>query len=148
MNTHEIMSQIRSCESMCEAGKAATAHFLEVCQSDPAQIPPVARFRVRDVRDCHNDLERTYLIRMFAVFEVTLREFWMHVVGRRSHPPVTRVMDGIAARCRMPVGYLTLAHTVREFRNTLVHGGGGRSVTLDEARSHLCRFLSSLPREW
>lgn len=148
MNTHEIIRQIRSCESMCAAGKAATAHFLEVCQTDPSHIPRVARFRLRDIRDCHNDLEQTYLIRMFAVFEVTLREFWAHVDGKRSHPTVTRLMDRIAVRCRIPVGHLVLAHIVREFRNTLVHGGRSRSVTLDEARSHLCRFLSSLPREW
>jgi len=148
MNTREIISQIRSCESMCAAGKAATAHFLKVCQSDPSHIPPVARFRVRDIRDCHHDLERTYLVRMFAIFEVTLREFRTRISGRRSHPTVTQLMDGIAARCRMPVDHLTLAHAVREFRNTLVHGGGSGSVTLDEARSHLCRFLSNLPRQW
>lgn len=32
--------------------------------------------------------------------------------------------------------------------NTLVHGGDRWSVTLAEARSHLCQFLSNLPREW
>lgn len=148
MNTHEIISQIRSCESMCEAGKAATAHFLEVCQSDPLHIPSAARFRIRDIRDCHNDLERTYLIRMFAIFEGTLREFWTYISGRRSRPTTTQLIDRIATRRRMPVDHLTRTHAVRESRNALVHGGGGRSVTIEEARSHLCRFLSNLPRQW
>ena len=148
MNTDEIILQIRSCESMCEAGRAATAHFLQVCQSDPLRIPSVGRFRLRDIRDCHDDLERTYLVRMFAVFEITLREFWERVAGRRSHPSVTLLMDRIASRCRIPDHHLTLAHAVREFRNTLVHGGGRRTLALGEARSHLCRFLANLPREW
>ncbi len=148
MNTDEIILQIRSCESMCEAGRAATAHFLQVCQSDPSRIPRVGRFRLRDIRDCYQDLERTYLVRMFAVFEVTLREFWERVAGRRSHPSVTQLMDRIAARCRIPDDHLTLAHGVREFRNTLVHGGDRRTLALGEARRHLCRFLSNLPREW
>ncbi len=50
MNTHEIIQQIRSCESMCKAGKAATAYFLEVCRSDPSHVPSTKDFRVRDIR--------------------------------------------------------------------------------------------------
>ena len=148
MNTYEVISQIKSCESMCEAGRAATLYFLQVCQSDPSHVFPVGRFRVRDILACHHDLERTYLIRMFAIFEVTLREFWERASGRRSRLAATRLMDRIASRYRMPVDHLARAHRVREFRNTLVHGGGSRSLSLRDAKSHLCRFLSNLPREW
>lgn len=148
MKTRDIIKQIKSCESMCEAGKAATAHFLEVCSSDPTRIPPTGNFRMRDIRACHGDLERTYLVRMFAVFEVLLREFWQRVARKRSHPPVNRLMDRIALRCHVPIENIARAHSVREFRNALVHGGSGESVTLGDARSYLCRFLSNLPREW
>ncbi len=148
MNTYEVISQIRSCESMCEGGRAATAHFLEVCQSDPSHVSPVGRFRIRDIRACHYDLERTYLVRMFAIFEVTLRGFWERVSGRRSRLAATRLMDRIASRYRMPADHLAHAHKVREFRSTLVHGGGSRSLALRHAASHPCRFLSNLPREW
>ena len=148
MNTHEIISQIGSCESMCEAGRAATAYFLELCQSDPSHVSPVRRFRMRDIRDCHHDLERTYLVRIFAIFEVTLRAFWERTSGRQSRLGAARLMDRIASRCRMPADHLARAHGVREFRNALVHGGGGRSLPLGAARSYLCKFLSNLPREW
>jgi hypothetical protein len=147
MNTHEIIAQIRSCEGMCEAGRAATAHFLEVCRSDPSHLSPVRRFRLRDIRDCHHDLERTYLVRMFAVFEVTLRDFRQRASGRQSHLAATHLMDRIASRYRIPADHLARAHRVREFRNTLVHGGGSRSLALGAARSYLCKFLSNLPRE-
>ena len=148
MKTHEIIQQIRSCESMCEAGRVATAYFLEVCRSDPSYVRSMGNFRMRDIRACHNDLERTYLVRMFAVFEMTLREFWERAAGRRSHPAVSRLMDRIALRCSMSIDHLERAHSVRDFRNTLVHGGRSESVTLGDARSYLCRFLSNLPREW
>lgn len=148
MKTHEIIRQIRSCESMCEAGKAATAHFLEVCLSDPTRIPSTGNFHIRDIRACHDDLEHTYLVRMFAIFEMTLREFWERAARRRGHPSVSRLMDRVALRCNVAVDHLALTHSVREFRNALVHGGRRESVTLGDARSYLCRFLSNLPREW
>lgn len=148
MKTHEIIKQIKSCEGMCEAGKAATAHFFEICLSDPTRIPAAGNFRMRDIRACHDDLECTYLVRMFAVFEVVLREFWQRVARKRSHPSVNRLMDRIALRCNVSMEHLARAHSVREFRNALVHGGRRESVALGDARSYLCRFLSNLPREW
>ncbi len=148
MNTHKIIQQIRSCESMCKAGKAATAYFLEVCRSDPSHVPSTGDFRVRDIRACHDDLERTYLVRMFAIFEVTLREFWDRAARRRSHPSVNRLMDRVALRCNVAIDHLERAHSVRGFRNTLIHGGASEFVTLADARSYLCGFLSNLPREW
>jgi hypothetical protein len=147
MNTYEIIQQIRSCEGMCKAGKAATAYFLGVCRSDPSHVPSTGDFRVRDIRACHDDLERTYLVRMFAIFEVTLREFWDRAARKRSHPSVNRLMDRIALRCNVALDRLARAHSVRSFRNTLIHGGTSESVTLADARSYLCGFLSNLPRE-
>ncbi|MBM4029538.1 MAG: hypothetical protein FJ280_29690 [Planctomycetes bacterium] len=148
MKTDEIIRQIRSCESMCEAGRAATAYFLEVCRSDPSLIPPTGNSRLRDIHACHDDLERTYLVRMFAIIEMALREFWRRAAARRSHPAVNRLMDRIALRCNIAVDHRTRAQSVRGFRNTLVHGGTGKSVTLGDARSYLCGFLSNLPRDW
>jgi hypothetical protein len=37
---------------------------------------------------------------------------------------------------------------ISQIRNTLVHSDDSRSLALGEARRHLCRFLSNLPREW
>lgn len=148
MKTHEIIQQIKSCESMCAAGKAATAYFLQVCRSDPSHVRSMGNFRVRDIRACHNDLDLSYLVRMFAVFETTLREFWIRAAGKQSRPAVSRLMDRIALRCNMSMDHLARAHSVRDFRNTLIHGGRSQSITLGDARSYLCRFLANLPREW
>lgn len=148
MKTDQLIRQVRSYESMYAAGRAATAHFLKTCQSDPSHIPSAACFRVRDIRDCHDDLEYTYFIRMFTAFEGGLRTFWKRRLGKRSHPRVSRLMDRIAATCYMPARYLSNAHSVREFRNALVHGGVRQPVQIQEARSYLCKFLSNLPRQW
>ncbi len=148
MKTYEIIRQIRSYESMCEAGKAATVHFLRACLSDPTCIPAIGNFRVRDIRACHGDLEHTYLIQMFAVFETTLRQLWERVSRKTSHPSARQLMDRLVLRCNMPIDHVAKAHAVREFRNTLVHGGRRESLTIGDARSCLCKFLSGLPREW
>ena len=148
MKTRDKILQLESCESRYKAARAATTYFLRACQSDPSHLSSAAGFRVRDIRDCHDDLEHTYLIRMFTIFEATLRAFWKHHFGRKSRPRVSLLMDRIAARSYMRSDHLHIAHKVREFRNTLVHGGTSKTVGLGEARSHLCKFLSNLPREW
>lgn len=148
MKTTDMIQRVRSCESMYEAGRAATAHFLKTCQSDPSHIVSAACFRVRDIRNCHDDLEHTYLIRMFTIFEAALRAFWKHTSGKRSRPKASWLLNRIGATCYMPADHLLGAHGVREFRNTLVHGGTSKAMRLGEARSYLCKFLSNLPREW
>jgi len=148
MNTRDRMLEIKSCEQMCDAGRAATEYFLRVCDSDPSQMPKEMTFSVSDIRACHEDLERTYLVRLFALFEATIRDYWGRGCGKKSHPLVGTLLDRIASRCYMRYDVLSNAHVVRNYRNLLVHGGVAKPVTLSEARGHLCTFLSYLPREW
>ena len=148
MKTRDAIEQLKACESMYEAGRAATIHFLRTCQSDPSHIPSAAGFRMRDILACRNDLEHTYLIRMFTFFEATLQTFWQRYSGKKSPQTVNWLMNRIAARRYMPSNHLHDAHGVRQFRNALAHNGNSRTLSLAEARSHLCKFLSNLPREW
>ena len=148
MKTRDAIERLKACESMYEAGRAATTYFFNICESDPSHIPSAAGFRVQDILACRNDLEHTYLIRMFAFFEATLRTFWQQHSGKKSSQTVYRLMNRIASQRYMPFSLLNNAHGVREFRNTLIHGGTSKAVGLAEARSHLCRFLSNLPQEW
>jgi len=142
------MLSIKHCESMCLAGRFATGYVHTICQRDPGLIPRGNAFSIQSVRDCHDDLEDTYFIRLFAVFEWILRDFWRRSVRRRSEPHVQDLINGVAARCYVRADSLERAHVVRERRNALVHGGEAAAVTLSEARSHLCIFLRDLPREW
>jgi hypothetical protein len=148
MRTYDRMLELKSYEQMCRAAQAATVYFEKACLADPLNIPAGKTFRIRDIRDCHEDLEKTYLVRVFARFEGTLREYWRMGCGRRSHPLMKVLLDNIAGRRYMPDGVLTRAHAVRDYRNSIVHGGDAPAVTLGEARSYLCTFLYYLPRQW
>jgi hypothetical protein len=147
MKTQEKIREIKTYEQICYAGMAATAHFLKCCQSDRALLLSLS-FGEKDVRDCHDDLEATYLIRIFAVFEMTLREYWRTGCGKQSHPTVEILLNRIASRRHVEMNLLDNAHAVRDARNNLVHGGQTPPLPLSQARAHLCRFLAKLPFEW
>jgi hypothetical protein len=148
MNIRDTMNHIKDCVDRCTAGKVATAHYLTLCQTDPNLVPKRNVFPIRAIRDCHDDLENTYLVRTFAVFEATLRDYWRRVMRRRTHPPARVIMNSIAARRRVQADVLDRAHAVRDFRNSLVHGGVAAPVTLPQARNYVNRFLANLPPEW
>ena len=84
------------------------------------------------------------MIRLFAVFEATLREYWGER-GRGSQPPARDLLDGVAAYWRVSHAALQGAHGVRNWRNVLVHGGDAGRVGIREAKSRLSQFLSFCP---
>ena len=60
--------------------------------------------RDRDVRECQRHLEGTYVIRLFAEFEIALRFIWQHV-RHSPNPPrtqISRLMDAMVARHHVP----------------------------------------------
>jgi hypothetical protein len=103
-----------------------------------------------DLTHLEQNRERTYLVRMFAVFENGLREVWAESVGKTSYPKTSDLIDGISARCRVEPQVTLRVHAVRAFRNGIVHEGAGKAqeVLLDVARSDLCRYFSFLPPHW
>lgn len=145
MNTYEAMLKLKRLESHCLAAMAATAHYLGECESN--RIESFRGFGVRDVRDCHDDLEATYLIRLFAEFEITLRDYWERKV-RQTKPTAKYLLESLGGRLFIQYDTLQRAHAVREYRNSIVHGGNAVSVTLSEARSYLCAYMSNLPRQY
>ena len=149
MRAFQSIEEIKSYENMFYAGRQATAYYYGVCLSDPNLLPKNTTFRVRDILECHEDLEHTYLIRIFTVFERTIRQHYVEQIVRRNrHPHVKFVLDRVASNCYVRSDVHERAHKVREFRNSLVHGGATIALTFSEARSYLCTFLSNLPRGW
>lgn len=148
MNTFTALQNLKALESHCYAAKEATAHYLQECESNRIEFLP--GFQIRDVRDCHDNLEDTYILRLFAEFEVTLRTYWSRAVKRQkpTKPPVSRLLDSLGSRLYVLQDDLNRAHAVRAYRNTIIHGGEASPVTLSEARSYLCTFMSNLPREF
>ncbi len=61
---------------------------------------------------------------------------------------VSDLLQQCAARQHVPYDHLANAHRVREYRNTLLHGGSVPAVPLAQARSWLCTFAGWMPPQW
>lgn len=145
MNTHNIMLKLKKLECHCIAAKEASAHYLIECEAN--RIVSLNGFRVRDVRDCCDDLEDTYLVRLFAEFEHALRDYWKAKV-RNTKPVVSVLLRRLGGRLFIRNDEVDRADAVRDYRNTILHGGNAVPVTLADARSHLCTYMSNLPRQY
>ena len=146
----EWLGRIKGIEREQTAIRLATDRLLAMVEGDPTAIPADSALRIRDLRNASERLEGTYIIRLFAEFETGLRLFWP--TARATQPPSrTRdLLDGIAAMRRIPNDQLLHAHTVRDYRNSLVHEREETPAPLSiaEARGHLCRFFAFLPPNW
>jgi hypothetical protein len=146
MKVWERFEAIRVCVNRCHAGKASTRFYYEACLKDfPVKE---TTYSLKDIKECNADLEPTYLIRIYSEFEVTLRDYWKRRLGKRTQPKAEVLMNRIASHQHMRTDILGNAHAVRDFRNSLVHGGAAKPVTIDEAKKYLCQFLSDLPPQW
>lgn len=82
---------------------------------------------------------------MFAVFEESLRDVRRLVYGRNSPIKTFDLLQQCASRQHMPEQDLANAHKVREYRNSIVHGGAAPVVTVAQARSWLCKYFGWMP---
>jgi hypothetical protein len=140
--------QVKSVEREFLATRFAVDQLLEAIHVAPGAMAD--GLRCRDLQRSSEKLEATYIIRMFAEFEAGLRSFWT-AARRRKSPARTRdLLEGVGATVRVPNDHVSRAHAVREFRNSLIHGGdtAQKVVTIAEARRCLCLFMSFLPLRW
>ena len=107
---------------------------------------------VEDVQRAAADLEATYFIRLFSVFEGILKE---HMA--ESHSGIRVAEDASAAwlidrvaklqQPRIADLFRERVHAVRRYHNFLVHPGGNLPsfVQFSEALARLTRFADRLP---
>jgi hypothetical protein len=107
-----------------EREHAVAAHAIQMLQTrlEMGEALPVA-LGLPDVRRCAEQLERTYYIRLFAVFEEALREIWKRAWNKSTYPKTIDLINGSASRKRVKSDDLEKAQSVRDYRNMLVHGG-------------------------
>jgi hypothetical protein len=108
------------------------------------------QLQVADFHNFRDNLESTYLIRLFAEFEAGLRGAWVRALGQTTSPRMRDLIDSFAARRLIPAPWRIAAHDVRDYRNALIHEGGVDvpPIGLDKTQGHLCRFFSRLPDDW
>ena len=134
------------------AAKSAADLLNEKLTADP-DYGTRHRWDARDGASFRDNLEATYLIRLYAEFEAGLRDYWTNHLNRPTHPPMAQLLQSLADQ-RVSTDRLEDAYAVREYRNFLVHAESDdpppdlRIFTVAEAKQHLCYFFGRLDPDW
>ena len=141
------MGRIKAVEREHRAIRFGTDRLLTAVHDDPSVLNnEVGR---RDIRTASEHLEGTYLVRVFSEFETALLHFCRAFIIRRPNG-ARALINRVRVRGRIPNDDTDAVHRVREYRNVLVHerSAPAAPVTLREATSFLCTFLSRIQRIW
>ena len=147
MYSKQVVLRIGAVEGEHRAAALAVRDLLVRSADDPTVLGS-GEVTHADLRACRMNLEQTYLVRMFAVFEEALRDVRRIVYGRSGAIHAYSLLQQCASRQHARVDDLDNAHLVREYRNTIVHGGEAAPVPLPQARQWPCKFFGWMPPEW
>ena len=146
-NKYSWIQRIKVVEIDFLATRFAVMSVLGQAVSDSSLLE--APLRIRDLRHAANELEGTYLVRMFSEFETVLRAFWI-TLSPKVPPSRTRdLIDSLGTRCSIPEAHKAHVHSVRMYRNVLVHERDDEveAFPLSECRSFLLIFVSYLDKK-
>jgi len=148
-NWHERIKEIE--REYKAAAIAATRLNDEVIQG-AAQLNDDIR---RGLRSAVKNLEGTYLVRLFAVFEAALRSYDRARHNDPNRESVASVLiDSIGGRRGMeiPETLRDGAHQVRLLRNFWAHENDripeDATMAIGDAQSRLQKYLARLPESW
>ena len=143
---HQWQSRIKAVEREYVAMRQAADRFQQATLADPTILK--LNLRHGEITVASKNLEGTYIIRLFAEFETGARQYW--AANWDTDPKTSDLLNGLAARRGVPDTQRDNAHSVREYRNALVHEREDQPqvVSIDAARSYLCHFFSFLPAQW
>jgi hypothetical protein len=143
------IEQIRAIERELKVLHVASAILQKQLLADPSLLQQNG-LEKRDYASALENLDATYLIRLFAEFETGLREAWKRACKKDTHPRMMDLLQAFAARYSIPEDWHARVDDVRKFRNTLVHEQDEEvsPIPIHKARGYLCRFFSRLPPDW
>ena len=100
--------------------------------------------------DFSDNLDSTYLVRMFAEFESGLRDFWKNHLKKKSVAKASDLVKAIGSHRKIDAQKIEDVDKVREYRNRLIHESdfGSEVVEIGEARRSLCIFFGRLLEDW
>lgn len=152
MNRQQSLQRVTAAENEYRTAALALRRLRNAVGADQAILRD-EELSVAHVLVCQRNLEATYVVRLFAEFEASLRAYWRDFRKRGSWNTVgaETLIGSVAAYHVVPEDAVLLTNEVRRLRNAFVHqlGRAGLSVlSLTECASHLRRFLSFLPMRW
>jgi len=143
------IERLKAVELEAQTAAVAITALSRVVRLNPSAL---ARHKLRpaNLRVFRENLQPTYLIRVFAEFESGLRDAWMYAYRPSTHPKAHDLINSIAALSAVPMNWLNRVHEVREYRNSLVHEQveAHTPVVVGEATQYLARYFSLLPPNW
>jgi len=154
-NRFDWASRIKTAEQEYHAVRVAVDWVLG---ATPGEIHDVTEERgwddlaVADISAADRNLDATYLIRMFSVFERAIFSYWRLLPGNDVRDVEGDVrLDEVGAACVILQDVIDEAQAVRVHRNNLVHrriDDYYAMMTFADARAKVLTYLDELPEEW
>jgi hypothetical protein len=135
------------------AAKTASALLNEELKANP-NYGERNGWTQRAGRDFQTNLESTYIVRLYAEFEATLRDYWKNCLGRDTEPPMVQLVNLLIPDQHFPQDYIDGANEVRISRNYLVHGSeddpplDAAILDIHQAERRLRAYVSRLQADW
>jgi hypothetical protein len=151
MTRDKAFSRLQRVRDEFDAARFAVEHVRKAVKSGEGLLKEKTSVRPSHLRACSENLDMTYVLRLFAEFEATLRDYI--AIARPTRRPrrtqMNALMDRVGAICGIPFGIVDEAHEVRDYRNDAVHDRVARqTLTLAECKARISKFLSFLPVLW
>jgi hypothetical protein len=141
------MGRIKAVEREYGAIRFGIDRLLLAANNDPAILE--GQVRRPDIYKASERLEGTYIVRVFSEFETALQHF-IRAFHIRKPGSTESLVNRVRDRGHVPQSITDAVHRVRDYRNVLVHERTepAAPVTLREATSSLCTFLSRVQGMW
>lgn len=141
------MGRIKAVEREYQATRLGTDRLITAVNADPTILSSLVRRP--DIHTASDHLEGTYLVRVFSEFETALQHF-SRVFNIRKPGSTEALINRVRDRGHIPTADADSVHRVRDYRNDLVHDRAETAdpVSIREATSSLCTFLSRIQRMW
>lgn len=149
-----LMDRIKAVEREYLATSQAVAGWKRSIQEGQAQL--LKQVSLRDLKSAVENLEATYLVRIWAEFETALHSHRRHTMGgaddRMGAKNLIDWTAGVKQGRQISSTVVYDVHQVREYRNYLVHERDDVApppiVGIEVARRRLNTFLQALPERW
>src|SRR3954468_24078035 len=92
--------RIKAVEREYWSARIAVDRLVDAAAHDPGVLG--AGPKPRDLKAVDENLEGTYLVRMFAEFETGVRSYW-RTLRPNARTPVETLLDRVGDRCEIPV---------------------------------------------
>jgi hypothetical protein len=152
-----FIDRVKGTERECYVVAAAVNHYGKAVQTSNAKLPSTpTKTSPRDLVAAADKVESTYMVRMWAEFETALRSYRRHITGdaddRISTSNLIDWTAGVRQGRAISEDVRDDVHTVREYRNYLVHERDDLDppdeVAIDVTRKRLNTLLGCLPDKW